>query len=237
MPPPDAERRLAAIAAKQHDAFSRTQALAVGFTRDGIRNRLKTGRWVHESRSVYAIAGVPRTWERHLHAALLACGDTAAASHATAAFLLGVREKRPPVIDVTVRRPQSGPVLPGVRVHRARDVEAFTKRGVRMTTVARTIVDLADSQEADAILDAAIDRRLTTIARMKEYIAPLKTNPGLQTLKRLLDDRETGRLTTALERRFDELLKRSPSVSGAPASHRPPFRRLRLHRRADRDRT
>jgi very-short-patch-repair endonuclease len=98
---------------------------------------------------------------------------------------------------------------PECRFRRVTCLDATVRNGVRVTAVARTIVDLADRPELEHVLDAALHKRLTTVDRMKEYVKPLRTKPGLKRLRRLLDDREKGLLTTELERRFDDLLQRS----------------------------
>lgn len=211
----DAKRRLAAIAAHQHQAFSRNQALQAGFSAEAIRRHIESGVWVKQSPTVYAATDARPTWDRRLQVALLTGGAEAAASHATAAYVLGAREKRPQIIDILIPSRKHALSLPGVRFHRVRMVEATTRSGLRVTSVPRTIVDIADRPELEHVLDTALHKRLTTVARMKEYIKPLKTNPGLRRLRRLLDDREKGSLTTELERRFDALLEHSPLPSPA----------------------
>ncbi len=206
----DAEHRLARTSTKQHGAFTRAQALDAGYSEDEIDRLLASGRWLKQARAVYASADVVRTWDFRLHVALLAGGENAVAARATAAFVHGLREKRPPIIDVSIPRTMSSRRLPGAHFRRATRVDAVTRGGIRVTTVPQTIVDLSSTPELDGVLDNAIHKRRTTVAQMKSYVAKLRTNPGLRRLRKLLDDREKGRLTTELERRFDELLKRSP---------------------------
>lgn len=80
-----------------------------------------------------------------LRAALLACGDGAVISHGTAAAFHGLWDKPPRLIDVTVPV-EAGRKIDGVRCRRCRypepeEVEVVC--GVAVTTVARTLVDLA----------------------------------------------------------------------------------------------
>ena len=84
-------------------------------------------------------------------AAVLACGPGAVVSHRSAADHLELRRSGTRMIDVTV--PSRGGRRPpgGVRVHRSLlpTSETTTHRGVPVTTVARTLLDLA----------AVVDRR------------------------------------------------------------------------------
>jgi very-short-patch-repair endonuclease len=98
-------------------------------------------------RGVYALApsSVLRPEGRWL-GAVLACGDGAALSHRSAAALWGILDERWAFVDVTTSaRGRKG--CEGIRLHRTRrldvsDVEVV--RGVRVTSVERTLMDLAD---------------------------------------------------------------------------------------------
>jgi Protein of unknown function (DUF559) len=81
----------------------------------------------------------------HLRAAVLACGEGAVISHGTAAAFHGLWDKWPNLIDVTVPV-EAGRKIDGIRCRRCRypepeEVEA--RYGVAVTTIARTLVDLA----------------------------------------------------------------------------------------------
>jgi hypothetical protein len=80
-----------------------------------------------------------------LRAALLACGEGAVISHGTAAGFHGLWDKPPLLIDVTVPV-EAGRKMDGIRCRRCRypqpdEVEVI--HGIAVTTVARTLVDLA----------------------------------------------------------------------------------------------
>lgn len=81
----------------------------------------------------------------HLRAAVLACGEGAVVSHLTAAALHGLWDKWPALIDVTVPV-EAGRKIDGIRCRRCRypePEEVQVLYGVAVTTVARTLVDLA----------------------------------------------------------------------------------------------
>lgn len=96
-------------------------------------------------RGVYTVGH--RAVSRHtlLRAALLACGEGAVVSHGTAAAFHGLWDKAPRLIDVTVPV-EAGRKIDGIRCRRCRypepeEIEVIY--GVAVTTVARTLVDLA----------------------------------------------------------------------------------------------
>ena len=79
-------------------------------------------------------------------AAVLACGSEALLSHRSAAALWAFRPAAGPLVDVTTTRSRHGER--GIRVHRVRalDPEDRTRRdGIPVTTVARTLLDLAET--------------------------------------------------------------------------------------------
>jgi len=78
-------------------------------------------------------------------AAVLACGDGAVVSHASAARLLGLWDRTPALVHV-IAQTQAGRKIQGVCWHRAcrleRD-EIMVHEGLPCTTVSRTLVDMA----------------------------------------------------------------------------------------------
>lgn len=132
---------IARLARRQHGAWSRTQALAVGMSAKVIRVRTSSGEWVILDNGVYAhIASAP-SWERSVMAAVLA-EPWAVASHQSAAVLHGLLGFRPGRPVVTVR--------PGANVrgrlslsHRGVDVRTTAVRGIPCVTLDQAFVDLA----------------------------------------------------------------------------------------------
>lgn len=83
--------------------------------------------------------------DTHLRAAVLACGDGAVISHGTAAAFHRLWDDWPVLVDVTVPV-EAGRKIDGIRCRRCRypePEEVEVRRGVAVTTVARTLVDLA----------------------------------------------------------------------------------------------
>jgi very-short-patch-repair endonuclease len=89
-------------------------------------------------------------------AAALACGPSAVLSHRSAAPLWAIRPTARATFDVTVPR-GSARSRPGIQVHQATVIDATTVDAIPCTTVARTLVDLAEVVPPYAV-ENAIDR-------------------------------------------------------------------------------
>ena len=218
------DRAIARLAATQHGAFSYQQALACGLTPDAIRHRLRTGRWIALHRAVYAVAGSSSTWERRVVAAVLAFGDSAFASHMTAAVVLGLLSVRSGVLHVTLRHGSERLDRDDIVVHQARTLgraDTQVVDGIRITSPHRTLVDLAGVlplQGLEAALDTALLSGLVSIRSIRRYIRDrrLTHNRGVGRLRKLLDDRAAGAMYSRLERVFNQILR----TAGFPAPMR-----------------
>jgi very-short-patch-repair endonuclease len=139
-----------------------------------------------------------------------ACGDGALLSGRAAAFLLGLVDVRvPPPPEVTARTERR---VRGVTTRRSRRLlkqDGTIWRGVPVTTVARTLVDLAATLSPGALArschEAAV-RYGTTPDQVEEVLARRPMAPGAGRLRRVLrgDERVT---LSKLERRFLALLR------------------------------
>lgn len=148
---------LGRIAAQQHSVFDRRQAVAAGLSPRMIQHRLESGRWVSVSRGVYRLAGVERTWHQRVLAACLAAGAGAVASHRSAAALWEIDGFGPGPVEISVSRSQRRTAH--FTTHRPRNMWAADTTEldyVPVTTVARTIIDLA-AVVGDDDLEAALD--------------------------------------------------------------------------------
>ncbi len=79
-------------------------------------------------------------------AAVGACGPDALLSHSSAAWLWGLLPTLPPPVEVSV--PRRGHARPGIRVHHAPGLapeQGTQEEGIRVTTVAQTLLDIAAS--------------------------------------------------------------------------------------------
>jgi very-short-patch-repair endonuclease len=124
---------------------------ALGISRSSISRWTGCGRLRREHRGVYVYGGAPLSQDGWLYAAQVAIGDDAAVGHVAAALLCGFWPYPPPPrVDVIVPRPVRS--RKGITVHSVVELpdDAVTVvRGIRVTTPARTAVDLAGSLSSD----------------------------------------------------------------------------------------
>lgn len=107
-----------------------------------MERRLASGHLVRLHRGVYAVGHAQLRPEGRWLAAVLAAGPGAALSHRSAAALHGIRESQGAIDVTTARRVQ----VRGVLIHRTTRLDAedvTTRRGVPVTTLVRTFLDLA----------------------------------------------------------------------------------------------
>jgi len=188
------ERVIAAVAAGQHGVVSRGQLMERGFTDRAIGRRLEQQRLVAIHPGVYIVGGAPPTLRGRWRAAVLAAGDAAALSHrsAGAAWDLRAYSGRIEVTAPTQRRSRGA-----ISVHRSRLApdEVTELDGIPVTTVARTLLDLAsvlDRHRLEHAVGEAEKRLLGSSPSLPELIERHRGARGLATLRRVLDHRRIG---------------------------------------------
>ena len=209
------DARIARLAARQHGAFSREQAIYAGGTKDAIHRRVKRGRWERVAPAVYRIAGGVASWRQSLLVACLAWGEGAVASHRGAAPLSNIAGFAPGQIELTVPqgRHRTGPGI----VHRnaLTAVDVTVVDGIPVTTPARTLIDLASVVPLETLeeaLDDALRRRIVSVARLRWRLSELARpgRPGVAAMRRLLEERDPMAAVPAsvFERRLLRVLRR-----------------------------
>jgi hypothetical protein len=139
----------------------------------------------------------------------LAAGPSAVLSHASAAAVWEIRPTSATRIDVTVRSPGGRTKRPGLRIHRTptlRDDEITEHYGIRVTTPARTLFDLAASLPRRALeraLDEAEIRQLYDLASLDAVVSAHAGERGAGALAGALVH-DAG--TTATKSELEELL-------------------------------
>jgi hypothetical protein len=145
---------LAELADAQHGVVSLTQLREAGLSAGAVRKRALRGRLHRVHRGVYAVGRGGLDVKGRLMAAILGCGPGAVVSHRSAASLIGLATSPGSAIEVSVPC-RSGRAQPGVIVHRSRTLDAadtMLVESIPCTTVARTLLDLADVQPARRLL-------------------------------------------------------------------------------------
>ena len=168
----DLDHRIAALAARQHGIFTCGQALAQGATRKQIADRIKAGRWAADAPGLYVVAGSPRTWRQRVLAAVLASGGGAAASHCTAAALWGLPGFSEDVVELSRLEGRSyrSSLARVRRTGLLPEHHILECDGIRTTTPARTIFDLAGAvhaKRAERGLDNALARKVLSLERLR----------------------------------------------------------------------
>jgi very-short-patch-repair endonuclease len=199
----DAE--IAALAARQHGVVATRQLAALGLGRKAVAKRAAAGRLHRVHRGVYAVGHPVLSANGRRMAAVLACGPGAVISHASAAALWEIRPTSATRLDVTVPTTAGRAKRPGVRVHRIsslRDDEVTEHQAIRVTTPARTLLDLASSLPRRALeraLDQAAVNELFDLHAFQAAVDRHRGEPGSAALGRALCEHEGGTTVTKSE--------------------------------------
>lgn len=145
-------------AESRHGAVSRAQLLAQGWSASRIDREVRAGRLYRVHTGVYAVGHVPATPEFRWTAALLACPG-AVLSHQSAGRLWGlpVSDNGLPHVTAATKHARRRVVAHQARLARA---DHTTRHGIPVTSVARTLADLAH------VLD---DLRLHRVVREAQF--------------------------------------------------------------------
>jgi hypothetical protein len=177
----DRERKIAALATRQHGVIARRQLLAAGLTRGAIQGRIETGRLHVIHKGVYA-AGHQRLDQRaRWLAAVLVYGEGALLSHRSAAALWGLVRPHRSSIEVLSN---SGRSKEGMVVHKGRvgPSDRAMVDGIPVTSVARTLFDLAevvDQQTHERAFEEADRLRILELGAVEDVCS---RNPGRRAL-------------------------------------------------------
>jgi very-short-patch-repair endonuclease len=194
------DEELAVLAARQHGVVASRQ---LALTQDAVDGRCHSGRLHRMHQGVYAVGHVPATREARWMAAVLACGEGAVLSHRSAATLWRIRdgEGRRPDVTSRARRRHAG-----ITAHRAEltPADVTVHRGIPVTTVARTLADLAHELSLDDLARALREAQYLKLYDMKELREVLQRRPS-RALRELLPHVVT---QSAMEDRFLKLCRR-----------------------------
>jgi hypothetical protein len=168
------ERRLAALAARSHGVVTRAQLLAAGITRNEIEQRLATGALIRVHRGVFRVGHRAPSVEAAFLAAVWACGEDAVLSGRAAAHLWGILKGAAPAPEVTAPTKRQ---VRGVVTRRGGSIERTTHRAIPVTTVPRTLVDLAGHLTLDALARACHEAGVQHRTTPKQVEAVLAKRP------------------------------------------------------------
>ena len=216
---------LSRFAQAQFGVVSSRQLAGLGFSSSAISRMVAAGRLIRLYRGVYAFGHSRLTARGRWLAAVLVCGDGGCLSHREAATLTELRRSERSRIDVTIPG-RHGRSVPGIQIHRVGALhpdEVTQMDGIRVTTIARTLLDLCD-----VIPPAQVRRAFEQAERMGQldyralHLVAERAH-GRLALKVFLpliaeDHGEAARAKSDLEARFLDFIRRvglpAPQVNG-----------------------
>ncbi len=168
-------RALHAFAAEHHALITRDAALRRGMSKATWFRWLSDGRLIGIHPGVARLPGAPTTREQGIAAAVLALSPGVLASHRSSAYVWGIdRPDDDPIDVIAVRRSRTFD-LPGVSVHRPRDMKDLKpvlKQGITTTNILRMLCDLGavDPAAVPAAVGHVVTARLASPVALRKAI-------------------------------------------------------------------
>lgn len=167
--------RSAGLAATQHGVISRDQLRGLGFSEATIDHAVAVGHLHRIFRGAFALGHPGVGWRGEMLAAVLASGEGSVVSHGTAAYLLGLWERKPQLIDV-IAPIEAARKIPGIRRRHTppplpRDRRLHER--IPCTSPSRTIVDVAGAVGQMSLrrtIEQAAVRRVLDVAEIDEIL-------------------------------------------------------------------
>lgn len=196
-----------ALAEKQHGVVSSDQLREVGYTRQAIHHRIRTGRLHPLRRGVYAVGRSNVTDHGRWMAAILACPGSVI-SHSSAAALWRMGSEKRDLVEVSLPS-YSRRRRPGLQIHQRPSLglqrDTTREYGIPVTTPVQTLIDMSlrlDRAGVERMINEADKYNLTHPPHLREALDARAGERGVARLRHILD-RRTFRLTKEeLERRF-----------------------------------
>jgi hypothetical protein len=204
---------IAELAERQHGVVARMQLLERGATPEAIDVRRERGSLHLVYTGVYSVGHRAISQRGRWTAAVLSCGKGAALSHRSAAALWEIRPGAYGPIHITTDRKSRS--REGIRRHHsvlpADEVAVFD--GIPVTTVPRTIFDLAAEAPPEAVEAALREseyRRLYDTLSLPQLLRRYPRRRGARAVRAALArlGESPGRVASALEERFLPFLDR-----------------------------
>jgi hypothetical protein len=202
-------QELSRFATVAHGIVTRGELLGAGLSSSQIIRRLRTGTLIREYPGVYRVGHRAPSLAATYLAAVKACGPGAALCGRAAGYLLGLIKGSPPAPEVLTTTERRIPGLVTRRTRRFERRDIILWKRIPVTTVARTLVDLAavlrEADLARAVHEAGVRHDIKP-ARVEAVLSRRPRTRGAATLRRVL--RGDVRVTlSVLESRFLELLR------------------------------
>jgi hypothetical protein len=214
------DRQVAELARRQRGMVTRVQLIMLGLSHRVIDDWIARGRLHVIHRGVYVLGHRALAPGGAWMAAVLASGADAVLSHRSAAAHWELRRSAAGRVDVTVPGRSGRLGQRGIVLHRSSTLsttEVTRHAGIPVTSVARTLVDLAEVVAPRAleraVEQAEIVRRLDAHT-LEAVIAAHPRRPGCVRMRRVLDAYAVGTALTRSE--LEELVLSICARAGLP---------------------
>lgn len=180
------DREILGFAAVRSDVASRDELAEFGLTRGEIDRRIGRGFLTPLYHGVYAVGRPAVTEQGRWRGAVLACGPGAVLSHWHAAALWGMWKGPGSRVHVSAGRSHDG--VRGIVLHRPRllaPVDRTVRRGIAVTSPARTLVDLAALASPRALRTVAEDAVRLELVDRASLNGALARHPGRRGIAQL----------------------------------------------------
>jgi hypothetical protein len=186
--------------------------MALGMGTRGISDWVRRDRLQRLYRGVYAVGHDRLRLEGRWLAAVFACGPGAVLSHRDAAQLWQLRQSNSAYIEVTVPSLNGRRKQQGIRIHRSgrlRPEDVTVRHAIPVTTLARTLLDLADVLDRQALKRVITEAEYTNQFDLSAINAVVSANPGRASAQLMAAVGGAGHRTRSeLEDRFLAFLER-----------------------------
>jgi very-short-patch-repair endonuclease len=202
---------MADLASRQHGVVARWQLQRLGMSAKMVDGRIRRGALNVVHRGVYAVGHRSLTIEGRWMAAVLAFGPEAVLSHRSAGQLWGLLPRSPIAPEVTRRKRAEG--RPRLTIHRGKLMadEVGVMWGIPVTSVARTMFDLAGmlpEREVERAWNEVEVHEYRVRLSIPDLLARYPGRPGTALLDRLARGEAVGITRNELEEAFLVLVDR-----------------------------
>jgi very-short-patch-repair endonuclease len=207
----ETDRRIAELAARQHNVIDTRDLRALGADRSAVARRVADRRLRRLHRGVYAVGRVDQ--KGRWLAAVRAVGTDAVLSHRDAAALHGLRRCDRRLVEVTTTSHLRS--RPGIAVHQARVLDPRDRNtiaGIPVTSIPRTLLDLAavvDRIPLRRAFEEAERLRVLDTRALQDLLDRSNGHRGVSALGALLahDPAPTTESKSELEARFMDVIR------------------------------
>ncbi len=180
------------LASSQHEVLKLEHLCGLGLSASGVRHWVAAGHLYRKYQGVFAFGRPDLSAQGHRLAAIFACGQGARGSFVTAGATHEIRATASSYVDVTI--PAGTPLRKraGIRCHRAdllpQDMTIVD--GIPVTSVSRTLLDLATVLSESALERAAkqaVVERVFNLREMEDLLSRSKGHRGIRRLRAVLE--------------------------------------------------